>query len=164
MNDKKNYSVCFSGHRPEKLGIDEDRIREMLKNAVAEAVDDGYTVFITGMARGVDIWAADIVLEMKRLYKNIELICALPMPGFERRRTAEEQRRYRQIISEADKVITVSQHYSRHSFQLRNEYMVDNSSRLIAVYNGSAGGTRNTIRYAVRKGKKVLNLLDHAIF
>ncbi len=164
MNDKKNYSVCFSGHRPEKLGIDEDRIREMLKNAVAEAVDDGYTVFITGMARGVDIWAADIVLEMKRLYKNIELICALPMPGFERRRTAEEQQHYRRIVSEADKVIMVSQHYSRNCFQLRNEYMVDNSSRLIAVYNGCAGGTRNTIRYAVRKGKKVLNLLDHVIF
>ena len=53
---------------------------------------------------------------------------------------------------------------SQFCFQLRNEYMVDNSSRLIAVYSGCAGGTRNTIRYAVRKGKKVLNLLDHVIF
>ena len=57
-------------HRPEKLGIDEDRIREMLKNAVAEAVDDGYTVFITGMARGVDIFS-----EMKGLLQN-GLLCS----------------------------------------------------------------------------------------
>lgn len=160
MNNKINQSVCFSGHRPEKLDISGDQIKELLEKAISEAVDDGYTVFITGMARGVDIWAADIVIKLKRLYKNIELICALPMPDFEKGREAEEQSHYRQIISEADQVIIVSQYYSRYCFQVRNEYMVDNSSRLIAVYNGCAGGTRNTIKYAVKKGKKVLNLLE----
>jgi uncharacterized phage-like protein YoqJ len=36
---------------------------------------------------------------------------------------------------------------------LRNEFMVDRSSRLIAVYDGeSAGGTRYTLQYAMKKG------------
>ena len=34
------------------------------------------------------------------------------------------------------------------AYQLRNEWMVDHSSKCIAVYNGTAAGTRNTIRYA----------------
>ena len=49
----------------------------------------------------------------------------------------------------AIKVICPS--YSMAAFQQRNEWMVDHSSRLIAIYNGSPGGTRNTIEYAKRK-------------
>ena len=37
------------------------------------------------------------------------------------------------------------------AFQQRNEWMVDHSSRLIAIYNGTPGGTRNTIEYAKQK-------------
>lgn len=160
MNNKINFSVCFSGHRPEKLGITENQTKELLEKSIVDAIDEGFTVFITGMARGVDIWAADIVLQEKKKHSNIELICALPMPGFENRRSAEEQRHYRQILSEADSVVTVSARYSNYCFQQRNKYMVDNSSRVIAVYNGCAGGTRNTIRYAMQRGKEVQNLLE----
>ncbi|MDY5774050.1 MAG: hypothetical protein SPK32_11530, partial [Bacteroidaceae bacterium] len=42
--------------------------------------------------------------------------------------------------------------YSRGCFQIRNEWMVDRSARVIAVYNGEAGGTRNTIAYANKVG------------
>ena len=35
----------------------------------------------------------------------------------------------------------------------RNQYMVDRSSRLIAVYNGvPKGGTCQTLRYAMKRG------------
>ena len=38
--------------------------------------------------------------------------------------------------------------YSRRAYQVRNEWMVSHATRLIAVYNGEPGGTRNTINYA----------------
>lgn len=37
-------------------------------------------------------------------------------------------------------------------YQIRNEWMVDHSARLIAAFNGESGGTKNTIDYATRKG------------
>ena len=37
------------------------------------------------------------------------------------------------------------------AFQIRNRWMVDHAVRLIAVYNGTPGGTRNTLAYAQKK-------------
>ena len=49
-------------------------------------------------------------------------------------------------------VVNVCDHYHPGVYQQRNVWMVDHSSRVIAYYNGTAGGTRNTIRYAEKKG------------
>ena len=48
----------------------------------------------------------------------------------------------------ADLIRYVCKGYSKACFQIRNEWMVDRSARVIAVYNGEPGGTRNTIEYA----------------
>ncbi len=41
------------------------------------------------------------------------------------------------------------------NYQRRNEWMVDHSAKVIAIYNGTAGGTKKTIDYAERLGVKV---------
>lgn len=46
--------------------------------------------------------------------------------------------------------------YSRACFQIRNEWMVDRSARVIAVFNGQSGGTKNTINYARSNGIEVI--------
>ena len=56
------HTCCFTGHRPEKLGIYEGVARAWLEDRIDEAVTDGYTTFITGCAKGADLWAGDIVL------------------------------------------------------------------------------------------------------
>lgn len=146
--EKRMHRVCFTGHRPEKLTRSEHAIKADLENKITEAIDDGLNVFITGMARGVDIWAAEIVLDMRKLNKDIELICASPYEGFESSWKAEWQGRYKQIIESANRVYYISPSYSRSCFQARNKWMVDHSTLLIAVYSGEKGGTQNTIDYA----------------
>lgn len=56
----------------------------------------------------------------------------------------------------ADIVKYVCKGYSRACFQIRNEWMVDHSKRVIAIYNGQPGGTKNTIEYAERVGVYVV--------
>lgn len=63
--EKRGHRVCFTGHRPEKLTRSEETIRKDLEIQICQAVADGLNVFITGMARGVDIWAAQIVLKLR---------------------------------------------------------------------------------------------------
>lgn len=63
--EKRLHRVCFTGHRPEKLTRHEKSITKGLENEIRQAVADGLNVFITGMARGVDIWAAQIVLMLR---------------------------------------------------------------------------------------------------
>ena len=103
------------------------------------------------MARGVDIWAAEIVLRLRDEGKPIHLICASPFAGFERGWSDEWKQRYTRVLESADIIKFVCNGYSRSCFQIRNEWLVDHSARVIAVYNGELGGTKNTIEYAKRK-------------
>ena len=55
---------------------------------------------------------------------------------------------YVEVIRHADLVRCISKEFSYSAYQRRNEWMVDHSGRVIAVYTGEGGGTRNTIAYA----------------
>ena len=111
------------------------------------------------MARGVDIWAAQIVLMLRDEGYNVKLMCACPYEGFERGWSQEWQKAYREILAAADFVKYVCEGYSRACFQIRNEWMVDRSARLIAAYTGEKGGTKNTVDYAARKGVQTVFVL-----
>lgn len=150
--EKRMHRCCFTGHRPEKLTRSEEAIKTDLEKAIRQAIAEGLDVFITGMARGVDIWAAEIVLLLRDSGMPIRLMCASPFDGFERGWSEEWQRRYRTIMEAADHTLFVCPHYSRSCFQIRNEWMVNHSARVIAVFNGEKGGTKNTIDYAARLG------------
>ena len=119
---------------------------------IRKAIDDGFVTFISGMARGVDIWAAEIVLRLRDEGQPIHLICASPLEGFERSWSEDWKWRYNSVMRQADIVKFVCPGYSRGCFQIRNEWMVDRSARVIAVYNGQRGGTRNTIASSRKNG------------
>lgn len=142
------HRCCFTGHRPEKLTRSEANIKKDLEAAILQAVNEGFVTFITGMARGVDIWAGEIVLQLREHNPNLHLIAASPYKGFESRWSADWQSRYNHVLEQADLVCFICKGYSRACFQLRNEWMVNRAARVIAVYNGEPGGTQNTIKYA----------------
>ena len=141
---------CFTGHRPDKLLRSKEDIRCDLKEAIFSAMDAGITTFISGMARGVDIWAAEIVSELKKENTNIKLVCALP--------NQEWLQRCKDLCDKADAVVIIGNGHHPGIYQLRNQWMVDHSSRVIAVYNGQPGGTKNTIDYANKVGVPVYQI------
>ena len=150
--EKRKYRCCFTGHRPGKLKQLEAEVKNWLRQQIMQAVADGYTTFITGMAMGVDIWAGQIVTELRETDPRLHLIAAVPWSGFPARWHDEWKAQYNDLLNKADIVRNIQTHYSSAVFQLRNEWMVDHSSRLIAFYNGESGGTRNTIKYAQKVG------------
>ena len=160
QEELRKHRCCFTGHRPNKMDMTEEEIKPLLEKAIDDAVANGYVTFITGMAQGTDIWAAEIVLDRKLVNKDIHLICALPHPGFENRRNVAEKERFNNIITNADFVKMINEHYFTSCYQIRNEWMVDRANLVIAVFNGSKSGTKNTVDYAKRKGVRVYNVLD----
>lgn len=153
--EKRLHRVCFTGHRPEKLRRIKPEIVKDLKKEILQATDEGFNVFISGMARGVDIWAAEIVLQLRADGKNVRLIRACPYKGFEGNWNIYWRLKYKSVLKEADYVKYVCPEYSRGCFQIRNEWMVDHSAKVIAVFNGEKSGTGNTVKYAARKGVKI---------
>jgi len=146
------HCCCFTGHRPEKLRVAENVVLQQLDTAITVALEDGYTTFISGMAKGVDIWAAELILERRRLQPDINLICAVPYKGFGLHWKDGWTERFERILHMADYVEYICTKFSRSAYQCRNKWMVDRASLLIAAYTGESGGTKNTIRYAKRVG------------
>ena len=107
------------------------------------------------MARGVDVWAGQFVLGQRQNNPELKLIAALPYPGCDNRWSASWRKQYAEVLKAADLVKAISPAYSIASFQKRDEWMVDQSSRVIAVYDGVSGGTKNTIDYAKKCGVEV---------
>lgn len=155
-----NKTVCFSGHRPEKLpgrGIDSREetifIKKLLRTKIERYISEGYTRFLSGTARGIDLWAAQIVLEIKKSNSEIELICVKPVPNQGCNFPDKDRKLYDYVIARADNVICTSEGYSKDCYYVRNKYMVDSSSLLIAFVKNYRSGTGQTINYAKKTGK-----------
>ncbi len=160
MDVRKSSTVSFSGYRPSKLpgGGDENAadiatLKADLHDAIVEAVSRGFDTFLVGMAEGFDMFAAEAALSLIVENPIIKLIAVKP---FEDGRDRSD--RYTSIIEKADYIVTLSDEYSRGSYYVRNEYMVDNSTLLICYYDGRYGGTEYTVDYAKKKGVHVINI------
>ena len=155
-------TCCFTGPRPKNYpwGRDKEceaKIEEKLKIAVQEAVERGYRHFISGMAAGIDLLAAKIVLQLREdmLERGIVLEAAIPFPDQPRRWKEQTKREYASILSRCDKVHYIADAFSLEAYKKRDKYMVDKSSLLIAVEGKPNGGTARTIAYARELGRTI---------
>lgn len=117
------------------------------------------TDWLSGMAQGVDLWCAQIVLDLRKENSVLKLHCVLPCEGQESKWSAPAQELYRSILAQANEVIYVGKAYSRGCMLERNRYLVDHSSILLAVYYGIwRSGTGATVRYAQKLNREIITL------
>jgi uncharacterized phage-like protein YoqJ len=91
---------------------------------------------------------------------EIPLIAAIPFTGQDARWWKESRKKYKYLMSRAEDVNISSPGFAYESFQIRNEWMVDNSDKIVAMWDGSEGGTYNCIKYARSKKVPIVNLYD----
>ena len=156
-------TCCFTGHRPQKFsfGFNEhdDRCKN-LKKILRERIEylitqQSVTHFITGMALGVDLFAAEIVLQLKQKYPHIQLECAIPCEFQSKRWSKSLQNRYEMILSQCDTQTVLQKYYTPNCMLKRNQYMVDHADIVLVIWNGTPGGTEKTIQYAQQQNKRV---------
>jgi len=144
------HTCCVTGHRniPAEMG---DFTKGELTKAVQAAIAGGYNHFISGFAAGIDLMFAEIVVSLRNRHA-ITLEAAIPYPG----RMNTPDKMFQRLIGECDFVKVHSAGYSKGCFMVRNRYMVDSSSLVIAVYDGrEKGGTAATVRYAMKRGRTI---------
>lgn len=157
-------AACFTGHRPNKLnGYEPSQNKELLwtiHECVINLIEkENIDTFINGVALGVDQWSAKIVLKLKEKYPHIKLISAVPCKNQHKKWKAASRKEWQYIIDNSDQVIYVTEEeYNSKCMQERNEWMVLNSEIVIAVWNGTSGGTGNCVKFAQQKNKRIINL------
>ena len=147
--------VSFCGHRPDKLlgyklpNPTYKHVYAKIENALKELKPEKV---ISGMALGVDQWAAVIAYRL-----NIPFLAAIPFEGQETAWPAESQKAFNLLRKVASEEVIVSPGgYASNKMQIRNEWMVNHCDMLIAVYNGDkSGGTYNCISYAKTLKKEI---------
>lgn len=150
--------IAGTGHRPDKLGgytaALDMRLQVLAMRALREHAP---ALVVSGMALGWDVALASAAVRL-----DIPFIAAIPFEGQESRWPESSQYRYRQLLKQAAGVeIVCTGGYAGWKMQRRNEWMVglvDADGVMLALWNGSDGGTANCVRYAERVGKPVVNL------
>ena len=153
-------TCAFTGHRPKGLGYGErdprcDELKARLREEILRLMEEGVTHFLTGMAQGVDQYAAELVLECKEAHPAITLECVIPCENQTRGWPPEARSRYFSIAERCDKETMLQRHYTPDCMARRNQYMVDHADVILAVWNGRPSGTGQTVWYAKAKGKPV---------
>ena len=127
---------AFTGHRPMKMpfGYNEEDPRcidfkRRLRDTIEMLIWQGYTHFLSGGAMGMDMYAGEIVLDLRQQYPWIALEVAVPFDDQATRWPPEYRKRYQHII--------------------------DNADLLLAAYDGQPGGTQMTCDYARKCGVDV---------
>lgn len=146
----REQTCCFTGHRdipPELKPYIAKQLERILRNLIGE----GIRYFGSGGARGFDLMAADIVLQLKKEFPHIRLIMVLPCRDQNRGWKGEDLQHYERVLSQADKVVYVQEKYTPGCMQKRNRHLVDNSSVCVAYCIRRYGGTAYTVEYALRK-------------
>ena len=147
--EEKSYSkpiVAFTGHRPDKIGgYNPNPLQDKIRKAITDVlIKIQPEKAISGMALGVDQWAAEICIDLK-----IPLIAAVPFKGQERIWPQKSKDHYFYLLDKAAEVKIISDGgYAGWKMNKRNEWMVDNCALLIAVWDGTKGGTSNAVKYA----------------
>ena len=157
-------SCAFTGHRPPRFsfGYDEDdeqcqKLNRAMEEQIEQLIAAGVTDFYSGMALGVDIWAAEIVLDLKEKHPGIRLIAVLPCETQANGWTVKQRERYFDTLALCDEVVTLHKKYTPSCMFERNKYLVDHSEYLLAIYDGGKrGGTANTVRYGKKKERKII--------
>lgn len=150
--------IAGTGHRPNKLGGYSDVAFDGLCEIIHDWLDENPQVekIISGMALGWDMALADTAV-----VRGIPLVAAVPFVGQERMWPDKSKRIYQELLSGASEVVVVSEgEYAPWKMQVRNKWMVDNCDTVLAIWNGTDGGTANCVRYAQAANKPIVNLWD----
>lgn len=147
--------IAGTGHRPDKLGgYDWHIYKKLVDLAVQSLHARNPTKLITGMALGWDMALADAAVVL-----NLPFIAAIPFEGQESRWSLMQRVHWQRLVKHAEKAVMVTGgEYAPWKMQRRNQWMVDNCDSVLALYNGTEGGTANCVKYAEMVCKPVDNV------
>ncbi|MBR5106109.1 MAG: DUF1273 family protein [Alistipes sp.] len=149
----REITACFTGHRT----YDGSRNSE-LERAIRELYALGYRNFLSGMAIGFDIEAAEVALALREKLAGLRIVAVVPFEGMQKGFLEADRTRFERIVAEADETVTLAPKYSVEVYAVRNNFLVDNASACIAYFDGSKGGTAYTVRRAVKSLLRLTNL------
>ena len=161
----RQESCCFTGHRPGKLPWRYNefdprclKLKRRIAVAVELAYEQGFRHFLCGMAMGCDLYFCEAVLALRERHPDVTVEAAIPCPTQADAWPPAQRERYDRLVAACDFETMVSGQYTSTCMLRRDRYLVDHASLLIAAFDGTSGGTRYTVEYALNQGLAIVDL------
>jgi uncharacterized phage-like protein YoqJ len=148
-------ALGITGHRPPKLGgYDKftNQSEQLKFKMEIFFMEKNPAHIVSGMAQGTDQWAAEVALKL-----GIKVLALIPCTGHELMWPTDTQNYYRYLLREIEKAHGTVQYvslkpYTTYCMHRRNQAIVSQSSEMLAVWDGTRGGTRDCVRLALADG------------
>jgi uncharacterized phage-like protein YoqJ len=152
-----NIILAGTGHRPDKLGGYGSAVTKRTYSlALSELKRIRPDIVISGMALGWDQALMQAAIDLK-----IEAHAYVPFKGQENKWPLHQKLYYDSLLTGASKVKFICEgDYAAWKMGVRNERMVRDCTHVLALWNGSSGGTAHMIMAAKRENRPVHNCWD----
>lgn len=159
----KTMVIGITGHRPQKLGgYNENTNRSKAVKQKLWSVFEQHKpkCIVSGMALGVDQWAVEVALEMK-----IPILALIPCAGQEKIWPANSQDKYQDLLlkiiqagGSVEYVSDLPYNPALQQMQKRNQEIVNHCDRLVAIWDGTWGGTGSCVRLAQKAKRPITKI------
>ena len=152
------FTVAFFGHRyidnPFRI---EERLEEHIYRLLAEKE---YVDFLVGRDGEFDQFASSAVLRVRKQYRddNSSLILVLPYAKAEYLNNEDS---FHDYYSDVEISYEASKAHPKAAIQIRNREMVDRADLILCWIEREKGGAWQTVQYAIKQEKTVINLADN---
>lgn len=152
----RELCIGFTGHRPKLLPWGDNEadprciaLKKELAVQIEREYERGARYFLSGMAEGVDMYAAELVLLLSQRLEGIKLIAVFPYGS-------GNSVRQRRAAAAAERVVSLSPRYVTGCMAARDRFLVKNCSALICVLaGGGQSGTATTMAMALEEGVRM---------
>jgi len=152
------FTVAFFGHRY----IDNPlKVEELLEEQIRKLINEKeYVDFVVGRNGEFDQCVSSTVLRVRKNVRddNSALVLMLPYPTAEYLNNEEY---FHDYYTDVEISYEASKSHPKSAIQIRNREMVDRADLIICYVEHNEGGAWQTVKFAIKQGKNVINLAQN---
>lgn len=152
------FTVAFFGHRY----IDNPfKVEELLEEQIRKLINEKeYVDFIVGRNGEFDQCVSSTVLRVRKNVRddNSALVLMLPYPTAEYLNNEEY---FHDYYTDVEISYSASMAHPKSAIQIRNREMVDRVDLVICYVENNHGGAWQTVEYAKKQEKNIINLAEY---
>lgn len=142
-------TVYVTGYKSFELNIFKEDIPEVtylkafIKHKLEQYLDEGLEwVLIQGQI-GIELWTAEVVIELRESYPDLKLGIITPFYGHTSKWNEQNQAKYNKIVQEADFLESVhhTEYEGPHQFKQTDQFMLDHSDMSLLIYDEEQEGS-----------------------
>ncbi|GGI64847.1 MULTISPECIES: DUF1273 domain-containing protein [Enterococcus] len=140
---KTSESLVITGYRNYEIGVFQDKdlkieiIKKVIREALTPLIEDGLQWVIIAGNLGVELWAAEEVIELKKEYPELKLALIFAFEGWGENWNEKNQLLLNNIKLQADYVNSTSHKPYQNPAQLRNHtrFLLEKTQGCLLVYD-----------------------------